>query len=49
MIEMQQRVIDRDPERPTVHDRGVTLYQRLKARLIAEERGTELHAKLGSV
>lgn len=40
MIEAQQRVIDRDPDRPimpTVHDRGVTLYNRLKARLIADE------------
>lgn len=40
MIEAQQRVIDGDPDRPlmpTVHDRGVTLYNRLKARLIAEE------------
>jgi phenylpropionate dioxygenase-like ring-hydroxylating dioxygenase large terminal subunit len=42
MIEAQQRVVDRDPERqimPTVHDRGVLMYNRLKARLIAEERG----------
>ena len=41
MIEAQQQVINRDPERPlmpTIHDRGVTLYSRIKARLIAEER-----------
>lgn len=41
MIEMQQQVVDRDPDRPimpTVHDRGVTLYNRLSARLIAAER-----------
>lgn len=41
MIEAQQRVIDRDPDRPimpTVHDRGVTLYNRLKDRLVAQER-----------
>lgn len=40
MIEAQQRVIDRDPKRPimpTYHDRGVTLYNRLKARRIAQE------------
>lgn len=40
MIEAQQRVIDRDPERPVMpiaHDRGVTLYRRLKAGLIARE------------
>jgi phenylpropionate dioxygenase-like ring-hydroxylating dioxygenase large terminal subunit len=40
MIEAQQQVIDRDPQRPimpTAHDRGVTLYQRLKARRLAEE------------
>jgi vanillate O-demethylase monooxygenase subunit len=42
VIEAQQKVIDRAPDRPilpTVHDRGVTIYNRLKARLIAEERG----------
>lgn len=42
MIEAQQRVIDRDPARPimpTVHDRGITFYNRLKARLIAQEQG----------
>jgi phenylpropionate dioxygenase-like ring-hydroxylating dioxygenase large terminal subunit len=41
MIEAQQRVLDRDPQRPimpTTHDRGVTLYNRLRARLIAAER-----------
>jgi vanillate O-demethylase monooxygenase subunit len=41
MIEAQQQVLDRDPDRPimpTVHDRGVTLYNRLRARLIAGER-----------
>ncbi len=40
-IEAQQEVIDRDPERaimPTVHDRGITFYNRLKVRRIAEER-----------
>jgi phenylpropionate dioxygenase-like ring-hydroxylating dioxygenase large terminal subunit len=40
-IEAQQQVLDRDPQRPlmpTVHDRGVTLYHRIKARLLAQER-----------
>lgn len=40
MIEAQQRVIDRDPGHPmmpTVHDRGLLLYNRLKHRLIAAE------------
>lgn len=40
MIEAQQHVIDRHPDRsimPTAHDRGITLYNRLKARLITEE------------
>lgn len=40
VIEAQQHVIDRDPDRPimpTVHDRGVTLYNRLQARLVTEE------------
>lgn len=41
VIEAQQRVIDRDADRPvmpTVHDRGILLYNRLKARLVAEEQ-----------
>lgn len=41
MIEAQQEVINRNPDRPimpTVHDRGVTQYNRLKSRLIAEEQ-----------
>lgn len=40
MIEAQQQVLDRDPARPimpTIHDRGVTQFNRLKARLIAAE------------
>lgn len=44
MIEAQQRVIDRAPDRPimlTVHDRGSVIYSRLKARVIAEENGVE--------
>lgn len=47
MIEAQQRVIDRDPERaimPTVHDRGALIYTRLKARRMAEENGAEASA-----
>lgn len=51
VIEAQQRIIDRDPDRPfmpTVHDRGVTLYTRLKARLIAEEQ-QETSDEIGSV
>lgn len=52
IIEMQQQIIDRDPHRPimpTVHDRGVTLYNRLKTRLIAEEGGTaEVVSELAS-
>lgn len=42
MIEAQQQVISRDPDRPimpSVHDRGITFYNRLKARLIAQEQG----------
>jgi vanillate O-demethylase monooxygenase subunit len=42
VIEAQQQIVDREPDRPfmpTTHDRGVTLYTRLKSRLIAEERG----------
>lgn len=42
MIEAQQRIVDRDPGRPfmpTVHDRGATLYNRLKGRRMAEEQG----------
>lgn len=41
VIEAQQENVARDPDRPfvpTIHDRGVTLYTRLKARLIAEEQ-----------
>lgn len=44
MIEAQQRAIDRDPSRPimpTVHDRGVTLYNRMKERLLAQEADHE--------
>lgn len=40
VIEAQQRILDREPDRtfmPTVHDRGVTLYNRIKARRIAAE------------
>jgi vanillate O-demethylase monooxygenase subunit len=40
MIEAQQRVIDQtaDPVvMPTAHDRGVTLFSRLVARLVREE------------
>jgi hypothetical protein len=42
MIEAQQQIINCNPGRPfmpTVHDRGVTLYTRLKAKLIAAESG----------
>lgn len=41
IIEAQQRVIDLDPERrpmPTVHDKAVTLFQKLMQRLMREER-----------
>ncbi len=40
MIEAQQRVVDRDPERPvmpTAHDKGVTLFNRLVEKLAREE------------
>ncbi|MEZ5743321.1 MAG: aromatic ring-hydroxylating dioxygenase subunit alpha [Sphingomonadaceae bacterium] len=40
MIEAQQRVIERTPDpriMPTAHDRGITLYNRLVARLAREE------------
>ena len=50
MIEAQQRIIDENPGRtfmPTVHDRGVTLYTRLKAKLIqAEERNIAQNGEL---
>ncbi|MEO7470419.1 MAG: aromatic ring-hydroxylating dioxygenase subunit alpha, partial [Sphingobium limneticum] len=42
MIEAQQRVIDRTPSpriMPTVHDRGVTLFNRLVERLARAEAG----------
>lgn len=41
-IEAQQRVIDRDPERPvmpTAQDRGVLMYNRMKAQRLAQEQG----------
>ena len=40
MIEAQQRVIDMTPDAvtmPTAHDRGVTLFNKLVARLAREE------------
>jgi phenylpropionate dioxygenase-like ring-hydroxylating dioxygenase large terminal subunit len=40
IIEAQQRNIDRDPSRmpmPTVHDKGVTIFQRLMHKLIREQ------------
>jgi Vanillate O-demethylase oxygenase C-terminal domain len=40
MIEAQQRVIDQTASptiMPTAHDRGVTLFNRLVARLVREE------------
>jgi vanillate O-demethylase monooxygenase subunit len=40
MIEAQQRIIDLDPGRlpmPTVHDKGVILFQRLMQRLMGEQ------------
>lgn len=40
IIEAQQKVIDLDPSRlpmPTVHDRGVTLFQRLMQKLMREQ------------
>ena len=40
MIEGQQKIIDLDPERPLMpisHDRTVTLYDRLVARLCRED------------
>lgn len=40
IIEAQQKIIDADPSRqpmPTVHDKGVTLFQRLMQRLIREQ------------
>lgn len=49
IIEAQQANIARDPDRPfvpTVHDKGVTLYTRLKARLIAAENGASSAAKV---
>ncbi|WP_066552917.1 aromatic ring-hydroxylating dioxygenase subunit alpha [Croceicoccus bisphenolivorans] len=49
MIEAQQQIIDGQPDRPfmpTVHDRGVTLYTRLKARLIAAETASHADAPL---
>lgn len=40
IIEAQQKAIDRSPDQqimPTVHDRGVTLYNRLVERMVREE------------
>jgi hypothetical protein len=39
MIEAQQRVMDQTaaPVMPTAHDRGVTIFSRLVARLVREE------------
>lgn len=51
MIEAQQQVLDRAPDRslmPIVHDRGVTLYNRLLERLVAEE-SEELTAAAAAV
>jgi vanillate O-demethylase monooxygenase subunit len=42
MIEAQQKVIENSPGhpvRPIAHDRGVTLFNRLVARLAREESG----------
>lgn len=42
MIEGQQRIIDLSPGHrimPTIHDRGVTLYNRLVEKVVREERG----------
>jgi vanillate O-demethylase monooxygenase subunit len=47
MIEAQQRVIDRTPSpriMPTVHDRGVTLFNRLVDRLARAEAGDAVAA-----
>ncbi|MCW2394994.1 MULTISPECIES: aromatic ring-hydroxylating dioxygenase subunit alpha [unclassified Sphingobium] len=47
MIEAQQRVIDDTEEvqvMPTVHDRGVTLFNRLVEKLARQESGSELAA-----
>jgi vanillate O-demethylase monooxygenase subunit len=44
VIEAQQTALDRKPDfkvMPTVHDRGVTSYNRLIGRLIAEEHESE--------
>jgi phenylpropionate dioxygenase-like ring-hydroxylating dioxygenase large terminal subunit len=45
MIEAQQKVIDRTPDAvimPTAHDRGVTMFSRLVARLVREEEAVML-------
>jgi nitrite reductase/ring-hydroxylating ferredoxin subunit len=45
MIEAQQRVIDRTPApriMPTAHDRAVTLFNQLVARLVREETGRSI-------
>jgi vanillate O-demethylase monooxygenase subunit len=50
VIEAQQKVIDRDPDRPimpTAHDQAIILYNRMKARRLVEEQGepvARLHA-----
>lgn len=49
VIEAQQRIIDNNPGRPfmpTVHDRGVTLYKRLKSKMISEEGRAEYNDNL---
>lgn len=49
IIEAQQRVVDRTPDPqvlPTVHDRGVTMFNRLVARLIRESgQGSDSNAQ----
>jgi phenylpropionate dioxygenase-like ring-hydroxylating dioxygenase large terminal subunit len=45
MIEAQQRVIDRTPDAavmPTAHDRGVTMFSRVVARMVREEEAVRL-------
>lgn len=48
VIEAQQKIVARDPDRafmPTAHDKGVTMYNRLKTRLIEAEAMEESSQK----
>lgn len=52
IIEGQQENVSRAPDRaflPTIHDKGVTLYTRLKSRLIAEEKNIAIEPQVAAL